>query len=170
MNYSFCIIGKNCASTLDRCLKPLKETGMEIVYTDTGSDDESVAIAEKYTDRIFHFKWCDDFSAARNFAMENCSNDMIFFVDSDEYLLLPSSLKETLNGISLPENAAITRGILDGSIQGHKRNAVLLNAGAAIYIGGKAESMADGIKKAVELIDSGAALAAMDRFIAESKN
>ena len=109
MNYSFCIIGKNCASTLDRCLNPLKETGMEIVYTDTGSDDESVAIAEKYTDRIFHFKWCDDFSAARNFAMENCSNDMIFFVDSDEYLLLPSSLKETLNGISLPENAAITR-------------------------------------------------------------
>ena len=78
--------------------------------------------------------------------------------------------KEDLRGGTPEENAAITRGILDGSIQGHKRNAVLLNAGAAIYIGGKAESMADGIKKAAELIDSGAALAAMDRFIAESKN
>ncbi|MBO4493465.1 MAG: anthranilate phosphoribosyltransferase, partial [Ruminococcus sp.] len=53
---------------------------------------------------------------------------------------------------------------------GHKRNAVLMNAGAAIYIGGKAETMAEGIKKAAELIDSGASLAIMDEFIAESQN
>jgi anthranilate phosphoribosyltransferase len=78
--------------------------------------------------------------------------------------------KEDLKGGTPEENAAITRGILAGDIKGHKRNAVLLNAGAAIYIGGKAESMEAGVKKAAELIDSGAALAAMDRFIAESNN
>ena len=78
--------------------------------------------------------------------------------------------KEDLKGGTPEENAAITRGILDGSIQGHKRNAVLLNAGAAIYIGGKAESMAEGVKKAAELIDNGSALAALDKFIAESQN
>ena len=78
--------------------------------------------------------------------------------------------KDDLKGGTPEENAAITRGILDGSIKGHKRNAVLLNAGAAIYIGGKADTMADGIKKAAELIDNGSAIALMDKFIAESKN
>ena len=78
--------------------------------------------------------------------------------------------KDDLKGGTPEENAAITRGILDGSIKGHKRNAVLLNAGAAIYIGGKAETMAEGVKKAAELIDSGAALAAMDKFIAQSQS
>ena len=62
------------------------------------------------------------------------------------------------------ENAKITRAILS-SEQGHKRNAVLMNAGAALYIGGKAESLADGIKLAAEIIDSGKALATLEKFI-----
>lgn len=73
--------------------------------------------------------------------------------------------KDDLLGGTPQENAAITRGILSGEIQGHKRNAVLLNAGAAIYIGGKADSMADGIKLAAEFIDSGKALAVLDKFV-----
>ena len=77
--------------------------------------------------------------------------------------------KDDLLGGTPQENAAITRGILSGEIQGHKRNAVLMNAGAAIYIGGKAETMADGIQKAAELIDSGKALATLDKFV-ESSN
>lgn len=77
--------------------------------------------------------------------------------------------KDDLLGGTPQENAAITRGILSGEIQGHKRNAVLMNAGAAIYIGGKAESMADGIIKAAELIDNGKALATLDKFVQSSK-
>lgn len=76
--------------------------------------------------------------------------------------------KDDLLGGTPQENAAITRGILSGEIQGHKRNAVLMNAGAAIYIGGKAETMADGIQKAAELIDSGKALATLDKFVQSS--
>lgn len=76
--------------------------------------------------------------------------------------------KDDLLGGTPQENADITRGILSGDIKGHKRNAVLLNAGAAIYIGGKADTMAEGIITAAELIDSGKALAAMDSFIALS--
>lgn len=49
--------------------------------------------------------------------------------------------------------------------KGHKRNAVLMNAGAALYIGGKVESMAEGINLAAELIDSGKALATLKRLI-----
>ena len=73
--------------------------------------------------------------------------------------------KEELVGGTPAENAEITRGILNGSIQGTKRNAVLLNAGASLYIGGKAESIADGIKLAAELIDSGKATKTLEDYI-----
>ncbi len=76
--------------------------------------------------------------------------------------------KDDLLGSTPEENAAITRGILSGEIKGHKRNTVLLNSGAAIYIGGKAASMEEGIKLAGELIDSGKALETLERFVSLS--
>ncbi|MBQ9209230.1 MAG: anthranilate phosphoribosyltransferase [Oscillospiraceae bacterium] len=76
--------------------------------------------------------------------------------------------KEDLVGGTPEENAQITRDILSGRLTGYKRNAVLLNAGAAIYIGGKADSMAEGIKAAEKIISSGAALAAMESFVERS--
>ncbi|MDE7097844.1 MAG: anthranilate phosphoribosyltransferase, partial [Ruminococcus sp.] len=76
--------------------------------------------------------------------------------------------KDDLLGGTPAENAAITRGILSGEIHGHKRNTVLLNAGASIYIGGKAPTFADGIKLAGELIDSGKALETLEKIIAVS--
>ncbi len=72
--------------------------------------------------------------------------------------------KEDLKGGTPEENAAITRSVLGGE-KGHKRNAVLLNAGAALYIGGKAASMKDGIKLAADIIDSGKALEILEKFI-----
>ena len=72
--------------------------------------------------------------------------------------------KEDLKGGTPEENAKITRDILNG-VKGHKRNAVLLNAGAALYIGGKAESFKEGIELAAEIIDSGKALATLEKFI-----
>lgn len=76
--------------------------------------------------------------------------------------------KDDLLGGTPQENAAVTRGILSGEIQGHKRNTVLLNAGAAIYIGNKADSFEEGVKLAAELIDSGKALQALENAIAAS--
>lgn len=72
--------------------------------------------------------------------------------------------KEDLKGGTPEENAAITREILQG-MPGHKRNAVLMNAGAALYIGGKADSMHDGIHLAAEIIDSGKAMETLNRLI-----
>ena len=72
--------------------------------------------------------------------------------------------KEDLRGGSPAENAQITRDILSGA-KGHKRNAVLLNAGASLYIGGKAETMAEGVALSAELIDSGKALETLNRLI-----
>ena len=73
--------------------------------------------------------------------------------------------KDDLKGDTPTENAKITRGILSGEIKGHKRNAVLLNAGAAIYIGGKASSMKEGVLLAEQLIDSGKALSVLEDLI-----
>ncbi len=72
--------------------------------------------------------------------------------------------KDELKGGSPKENAEITREILKGKT-GHKRNTVLLNAGAALYIAGKAENMKDGVKLAGEIIDSGKALETLELLI-----
>ena len=72
--------------------------------------------------------------------------------------------KEDLVGGTPEENAKITLDILNGA-KGHKRNAVLLNAGASLYIGGKAETFADGVKLAADIIDSGKALETLNKFI-----
>ena len=72
--------------------------------------------------------------------------------------------KDDLKGGTPEDNARITRAILNGE-KGPKRDAVLMNAGASLYIGGKADSLADGIKLAAELIDSGKAAAVLDKFI-----
>lgn len=79
-----------------------------------------------------------------------------------------SCKKEDLVGGTPAENAAITLGILKGGDKGPKRNAVLLNAGAALYIAQKADSFENGIKLAGELIDNGTALAKLEEFIKES--
>lgn len=78
--------------------------------------------------------------------------------------------KDDLLGGTPAENAEITRAILKGEDKGPRRNAVLLNAGAALYIGGRAESFADGIRLAGELIDSGKALETLEAFIKESNS
>ncbi|MBQ9503482.1 MAG: anthranilate phosphoribosyltransferase [Lachnospiraceae bacterium] len=77
--------------------------------------------------------------------------------------------KEDLKGGSPEDNAKTTRSILDGSDKGPKRDTVLMNAGAALYIADKAASMKEGIEVAAELIDGGKALEAMERFVKASK-
>ena len=76
-----------------------------------------------------------------------------------------SADKSELVGGTPEENAVITRNILNGEETGAKRTAVLMNAGAALYVAGKVQSIADGIKLAAELIDSKKALAKLEEFI-----
>lgn len=72
--------------------------------------------------------------------------------------------KDDLRGGTPEENAKITLDILKGR-KGHRRDAVLMNAGAALYIGGRTESMKEGTHLAAELIDSGKALRTLEKFI-----
>lgn len=76
--------------------------------------------------------------------------------------------KSELEGGTPEENAEIIRNILNGTLRDGKRNAVCLNAGAAIYVAGKADSLAEGIKIAEETIDSGKAIERMNEIVAFS--
>lgn len=73
--------------------------------------------------------------------------------------------KSEIVGGTPAENAQITRGILDGSITGAKRDIVILNAGAALYTYGITETLKDGIAKAAQVIDNGSALAKLEQFV-----
>ncbi|MGN1167445.1 MAG: anthranilate phosphoribosyltransferase [Lachnospiraceae bacterium] len=86
------------------------------------------------------------------------------YVITPEDFGLERCTKEELVGGTPEENAKITREILSGE-KGPKRNAVLMNAGASLYIGGKADSLKDGIALAGELIDSGKALETLNKLI-----
>ncbi len=73
--------------------------------------------------------------------------------------------KADLAGGDPVENAQITKAILSGEEREHRRNAVLMNAGAALYIAGKAKTIAEGIRLAAEVIDSGAAMRKLEQFV-----
>ena len=87
---SICMITKNESDKLDKCLSAIKKADknnkLEIVVVDTGSTDNSIATAKKYTDKVYEFEWCNDFSAARNYSIEKAEGEYILVIDSDEYI------------------------------------------------------------------------------------
>ena len=86
MQLSVCIIAKNEEKNIERCLAALKPTGFELVVVDTGSADRTKEIALRYTDRVYDYAWCDDFAAAKNYAVSKASNDCVMVIDSDEFV------------------------------------------------------------------------------------
>ncbi|MFC1616221.1 glycosyltransferase [Patescibacteria group bacterium] len=86
MSISLCLIVKNEEKVLERCLVSFKGIYNDLVIVDTGSIDNTKNIAEKYNARIFDFKWIDDFSAARNYAISKAESDYIMMVDADDYI------------------------------------------------------------------------------------
>ena len=108
----------------------------------------------------------DELSTAGETAVCEFNNgEYSSYVLTPEQFGLTRSTKQDLEGGTPEENAAITRDILSGKDKGPKFETVLLNAGATLYIAGKATDIADGIEKARELIDNGEALKAMERFV-----
>lgn len=83
---SICIITKNEEKNIARCLECLKPYDLEIIVADTGSTDRTKKIALQYTDYVYDFPWCDDFAAAKNFAISKATNPYVMIIDSDEFL------------------------------------------------------------------------------------
>ena len=83
---SVCIIAKNESEVIGRCLECVKSFADEIVVVDTGSTDNTKEIASKYTDKVFDFKWINDFSAARNFSFDKATQDYVMWLDCDDVI------------------------------------------------------------------------------------
>jgi glycosyltransferase involved in cell wall biosynthesis len=79
------LITKNEENNIEYCLSHLKSIVNEQIVVDTGSTDRTVEIAESLGAKVFHFEWIEDFSAARNFALDKAKGDWVIFLDCDEY-------------------------------------------------------------------------------------
>ena len=109
MNISACVITKDEEKNIDRCLESIKNIVDEIIIVDTGSNDNTVNVAKRYSNKIFHYVWEDDFSKARNFAIEKANGDYILFLDADEYLDCYFELKEFLKNEELFKDAYLIK-------------------------------------------------------------
>ena len=90
---SLCMIVKNEQQTLSRCLESVRDVVDEIIIVDTGSTDGTKDVAKKYTDKIYDFKWIDDFSSARNFSFSKASMDYCMWLDADDIISEKNKVK-----------------------------------------------------------------------------
>lgn len=88
---SLCMIVKNEKENLPRCLASVKPYVEEIIVVDTGSEDGTPEMAAEYGAKVKYFEWCDDFAAARNYAISQASGDWILMLDADEELVVDSA-------------------------------------------------------------------------------
>lgn len=84
---SQCMIVKNEEDVIERALSWGKGIVSEQIVVDTGSTDRTVEIAERMGARVYHFQWVDDFSAAKNYAIDKAQYEWIAFLDADEYFI-----------------------------------------------------------------------------------
>ncbi len=101
---SVCMIVKNEIAVLERCINSVRDKMgsivNEYVVVDTGSNDGTRELAQKLNCNVYDFEWCDDFSKARNFNLSKATNDWVFVIDADEYVVSDintSKLKNLLN-------------------------------------------------------------------------
>ena len=83
---SLCMIVKNEAHTIARCIQSVKPIVDEIVVVDTGSNDDTKTIAESLGAHVYDFEWQNNFAEARNFALEKVQTDWILVLDADEVI------------------------------------------------------------------------------------
>ena len=83
---SICIITKNEEKNIERCLRSFQKYDFELIVVDTGSTDQTKTVAYKYTPYVYDFEWCDDFAAAKNYAISKATQEYVMVIDSDEYL------------------------------------------------------------------------------------
>ncbi len=86
MKLNLVMIVKNEARSLKKCLEAAKPLVDRMIVVDTGSEDETAKIARNMGAEVFFFSWVDDFSAARNYALEQSDGDWNLVLDADEYL------------------------------------------------------------------------------------
>jgi len=132
---SVCLIVKNEEQFLAQCLKSIHGLAQQIVVVDTGSTDRTVEIAKSFGAEIYSFAWCDDFSAARNAALEHATGDWVLMLDADEEL--PAAEHERLRAdMKRAEVIAFRLPLVNKGEEAHGRHCVprfLRNAPGVYY-------------------------------------
>jgi glycosyltransferase involved in cell wall biosynthesis len=118
---SLCMIVKNEEKYLEECLLSVKDIVDELVIVDTGSTDRTIEIAKKYDALLYNFKWANDFSAARNFALKQCTGEWILYLDADERLT-KDSLQELSQIIEIKDKTAVFCGVISKDGKGNTSN------------------------------------------------
>ncbi len=102
-------------------------------------------------------------------AVELRDGEIRSFSITPEGLGVESYPPEAVGAADPSQSAAVARAVMSGEASGAERALVLVNAGAAVYVGGRADSLEAGVRRAEETLDSGAALSAMERFVAHTQ-
>ena len=106
MDLSLCMIVKNEEACLPQVLESVQPVVDEMVILDTGSSDRTIDIATDYGARVYHFQWCNDFSAARNDALRYVRGKWVLVLDADE-VLTPEIIPEIQQAIKSDRNLVI---------------------------------------------------------------
>lgn len=93
MKLSVCMIVKNEAKNIVQAISDALLVGDEVIIVDTGSTDETKQIAKEYGARVFDFEWCNDFSAARNYSIDQAKFDWVMWMDADDRIPVESAQK-----------------------------------------------------------------------------
>lgn len=87
MKISSVYIVKNEEKNIEKSINSIKNISDEIIIVDTGSTDNTISVCKNLGCKIYNYKWENDFSKARNYAISLCSNEIIMFLDADEYFI-----------------------------------------------------------------------------------
>jgi len=136
---SVCLIVKDEERFLDNCLKSVTDVADEIIIIDTGSQDNTVNIAKRYTDKIYFHPWTDNYSEARNHYLDYAKGDWIFHIDADEELV-KEDIPILLNAVKNPSIDVIMLQIISQLGRGqsesrHSLERLFRNNGSIRYEG-----------------------------------
>jgi Flp pilus assembly protein TadD len=110
---SVILIVKNESAVLAQCLDSVAGIADEVVVCDTGSTDDTVAVAQRHGAKVFHIPWENDFASARNASIAHASGDWLFHMDADEVLD--------------PQDAPRLRAIVDSDLESDAVEVILAN-------------------------------------------
>jgi tetratricopeptide (TPR) repeat protein len=141
------LIVRNESSYLDGCLASLHGLADEIVVVDTGSTDDTRDIARAHGARLSEFAWCDDFSAARNFAIDQARGDWLLYIDADERVRAPVDLA-ALHRLFAEEKtiAATVRFVARTGYTAYRENRLFRRHPAIRFTGAMHETMVPGLQ------------------------
>ena len=107
LTVGLCMIAKDEENTIEKTLASVKNIVDEIVVVDTGSSDRTMEIVREYGGRVIESQWNDDFSAARNSALEEAQSDYVFTLDADEFIHVRDRLNVALFKKLLPRSCNV---------------------------------------------------------------